>query len=208
MFNISLYISFVTCYISVSTAISMKNIILWSATPCSSWSHRRFGGMLSLFSVRRVSESMQSTRREQQAERSAWRSLRLWRWRQYVRPKRRWTPAEQHGVTPKKAVLFGVIAVRTSERSFVVLRALICTFIHSSMILQPFVRPWPLLQFRNLFYTDGRTPWTSDQPVARPLPTHRTTQTQNKRTHRRPYLEWDKYDILHIFIWWQRSLLC
>jgi hypothetical protein len=28
----------------------------------------------------------------------------------------------------------------------------------------------------------GRTPWPSDQPVARPLPTHRTTQTRNKRT--------------------------
>jgi hypothetical protein len=50
------------------------------------------------------------------------------------------------------------------------------------MVVQPFVGPWPLLQFRNLFYTDGRTPWTGDQPVARPLPTHRTTQTQNKRT--------------------------
>jgi hypothetical protein len=32
-----------------------------------------------------------------------------------------------------------------------------------------------------ILYTDGRTPWTVDQPVARPLPTHRTTQTQNKR---------------------------
>jgi hypothetical protein len=31
-------------------------------------------------------------------------------------------------------------------------------------------------------YTDGRTPWTGDQAVARPLPTHRTTQPQNKRT--------------------------
>jgi hypothetical protein len=30
-----------------------------------------------------------------------------------------------------------------------------------------FVGPWPLLQFRNLFHTDGRTPRTSDQPVAR-----------------------------------------
>jgi hypothetical protein len=39
----------------------------------------------------------------------------------------------------------------------------------------------PLIQFRNLFYTDGGTPWTSDQPVARPLPTHRTTQ--HKRVH-------------------------
>jgi hypothetical protein len=33
-----------------------------------------------------------------------------------------------------------------------------------------------------IFYTVGRTPWTSDQPVARPLPAHRTVQTQNKRT--------------------------
>jgi hypothetical protein len=31
------------------------------------------------------------------------------------------------------------------------------------------------------FYTDGRTPWTGDQLIARPLPKHRTTQTQNKR---------------------------
>jgi hypothetical protein len=36
--------------------------------------------------------------------------------------------------------------------------------------------PWPLLQFPNLFlYTDGRTPWTWAQPVARLLPTHSTT---------------------------------
>jgi hypothetical protein len=56
------------------------------------------------------------------------------------------------------------------------------SFIHSSMALQPFFGPWPLLQFRNLFYTEVRIPWTSDQPVARPLPTHSTTQTQNKRT--------------------------
>jgi hypothetical protein len=39
--------------------------------------------------------------------------------------------------------------------------------------------PWPLFQFLNL-YTVGRTSW--DQPVSRPLPTHRTTQTQSKRT--------------------------
>jgi hypothetical protein len=33
-----------------------------------------------------------------------------------------------------------------------------------------------------IVYTVGRTPWTGDQPDARPLPTHRITQTQNKRT--------------------------
>jgi hypothetical protein len=32
-----------------------------------------------------------------------------------------------------------------------------------------------------ILYTAGRIPWTGDQPVARPLPAHRTTQTQNKR---------------------------
>jgi hypothetical protein len=31
-------------------------------------------------------------------------------------------------------------------------------------------------------YTVGRTPWMGDQPIARPLRTHRTTQAQNKRT--------------------------
>jgi hypothetical protein len=33
-----------------------------------------------------------------------------------------------------------------------------------------------------IFYTVVRTPWTGDQPVTRPLPAHRTAQTQNKRT--------------------------
>jgi hypothetical protein len=32
-------------------------------------------------------------------------------------------------------------------------------------------------------YTIGRTPWTSDRPIARPLPKYRTAQTQNKRTY-------------------------
>jgi hypothetical protein len=36
------------------------------------------------------------------------------------------------------------------------------SFIHLSMA-QPFVGFWPLLQFRNSFYTDCRTPWTSDR---------------------------------------------
>jgi hypothetical protein len=47
----------------------------------------------------------------------------------------------------------------------------------SSLALQPL---WALasdFQFQYHFI-DRRTPWTSDQPVARPL--HRTTQTQNK----------------------------
>jgi hypothetical protein len=41
--------------------------------------------------------------------------------------------------------------------------------------------PWPLFQFLNL-YTFGRTSFTGDQPVARRLLTHKTTQIKNKRT--------------------------
>jgi hypothetical protein len=53
-------------------------------------------------------------------------------------------------------------------------------YIHSSYTV--------LLQFRGFSfffgsYTIGRTPWTSDQSVARPLPKYGATQTQNKRTH-------------------------
>jgi hypothetical protein len=52
--------------------------------------------------------------------------------------------------------------------------------LYLSMTLQPFVGPWPRFQFLNPVHS--RTPWTGDQPVTRPLPIHRTTQTQNKRT--------------------------
>jgi hypothetical protein len=40
------------------------------------------------------------------------------------------------------------------------------------------------------FYTVSRTPCTGDQPVARPLPTHRTAQ-HRINAHRHPCLEWD-----------------
>jgi hypothetical protein len=48
--------------------------------------------------------------------------------------------------------------------------------IRPSMALQPFVGPRPLFSFL-ILHTVGRTPWTGDQNVARPLPTHTTTQT-------------------------------
>jgi hypothetical protein len=45
----------------------------------------------------------------------------------------------------------------------------------------------PLLDLGRLFsflilHTPDRSPWMGDQPVAGPLTTHRTTQTQTKRT--------------------------
>jgi hypothetical protein len=65
------------------------------------------------------------------------------------------------------------------------LRWIACLFIEGfffPMALSAHSGLWPFIQFRNHFL-DGRTPWASDQPVARPLPTHRTAQTQNKRIH-------------------------
>jgi hypothetical protein len=38
-------------------------------------------------------------------------------------------------------------------------------------------RPWSPFQFLNQ-YTVDKTRWTGDQPVSRPLLTHRTTRTQ------------------------------
>jgi hypothetical protein len=66
----------------------------------------------------------------------------------------------------------GIVRVRTKSHG---------VLFYSIMSLQPFVGPWPLFQFLNL-YTVVRTLYTVDQPVARPVPTHRTTQMQNKRT--------------------------
>jgi hypothetical protein len=44
--------------------------------------------------------------------------------------------------------------------------------------------PWPLFQFLNQ-YTVSRTPFTGEQPSARPLSTHRIN------AHRHLYFQWD-----------------
>jgi hypothetical protein len=46
----------------------------------------------------------------------------------------------------------------------------------STVLLLDFGRFFILL----IIYTVGRTPWTGNKPVATPLPTHRTTQTQTQ----------------------------
>jgi hypothetical protein len=50
-------------------------------------------------------------------------------------------------------------------------------YLSMALLVEPFVGPWPLFQFLDL-YTVGRPPSTGDQPVARPLPTHRKTHTE------------------------------
>jgi hypothetical protein len=57
-------------------------------------------------------------------------------------------------------------------------------------LLQPLQGPGRYFSSVIIFYTDDRTHWTNDKLVVRPLPMHRTTQTQHKRIHRHPCL-WD-----------------
>jgi hypothetical protein len=47
------------------------------------------------------------------------------------------------------------------------------------MTLQPLLELGRFFSFL-ILYIVGRKPWTGDQPDARPLPTHRTTQTGNR----------------------------
>jgi hypothetical protein len=54
--------------------------------------------------------------------------------------------------------------------------------IHPSIYLYGSLLDLGLFFNFSIFYTVGMASWTGDQPVARPLPAHRTTQTQNKRT--------------------------
>jgi hypothetical protein len=62
----------------------------------------------------------------------------------------------------------------------------VCLPIHLSIYLSIYIWLYsPLLDPGSFFsflilYTAGRTSWTGDQPVARPLPTRRIIQTQNK----------------------------
>jgi hypothetical protein len=67
-------------------------------------------------------------------------------------------------------------AFRTVQSRNVALIYSVCLWLYS-----------PLLGFGRFFsffilHTVGMTSWTSDQSVARPLPTHSTAQTQNELT--------------------------
>jgi hypothetical protein len=90
---------------------------------------------------------------------------------------------------PKNLMMFNLGCINRSPNNFSVrTKSSSPNMAYCTLSIHPTNHPWlyspcgcwPLFQFLNLF-TDNRTPWTGDQPVARPLPTHRT-QTQNKRT--------------------------
>jgi hypothetical protein len=93
----------------------------------------------------------------------------------------------------------GVLSCQTVILYWMPLTQFTCTLMFHNFqrynfyyFLYPFLLYHTLMVSRLLFfsldvYTIGRTPWTSDQPAARPLPKYRRTQTQNNvraRTHK------------------------
>jgi hypothetical protein len=66
-----------------------------------------------------------------------------------------------------------------------------------------FVGPWLIFQILNL-YIVGRTAWMEDQPIARPLPTHKTTQTPNKRAQ----TSWFQSDSANLYKAVIKFLIC
>jgi hypothetical protein len=98
----------------------------------------------------------------------------------------------QWSLSPVKIRLQLKISLQTNKRHFSV--HVSCALeSYLSMALQ--VLLLDLGRFFNflIIYTVGRTFWTGDQPVARPLPTHRTIQTQNKRT--RTFMPWVGFEL-------------
>jgi hypothetical protein len=53
-----------------------------------------------------------------------------------------------------------------------------------------FVTHWPIFSFF-IFYTLGRSPWTGDEPVARPLPAHTGVHKHRINAHRLPCFKCD-----------------
>jgi hypothetical protein len=64
------------------------------------------------------------------------------------------------------------------------------SFIHQ-WLYSPLLGPGLFFSFVIVF-TDCRIPWTSDQPVSKPLPTHRTAQTV--KTHTQTSMPWVGFD--------------
>jgi hypothetical protein len=65
------------------------------------------------------------------------------------------------------------------------------------------VKRFVSLQFLNP-RTVNRTPWTGDQPVTRPLPTDRTTQTQNKC--RQTSMSWEGFEPMNPVFKWAKTV--
>jgi hypothetical protein len=71
-------------------------------------------------------------------------------------------------------------------------------YFHTSMAVQPCVGLWPLFIFL-IFYTVGRTSWTGNKSVARPLPAHTGQHKHRINADRHPCLKWDMGEVNSCF---------
>jgi hypothetical protein len=134
--------------------MAMKNTVFWAVTPCRLVRTCCLGFLLAV----------------------------LWIWRRCFLPICR-ALSKLKGVTTQKTVRFITKIIKSRNMFYLSICLSVCLSVCLSIYLWLYspCGPWSLFQFLTL-YTIGRTPLTGFQPVARPLSTHRTTWTQNKRT--------------------------
>jgi hypothetical protein len=65
---------------------------------------------------------------------------------------------------------------RTDDATMFIYMLKRCIFLFNGSY-SPLLAPGLLFSSVNIFYAVDRTSWASDKPVARPLPTYKTTQT-------------------------------
>jgi hypothetical protein len=142
------------CGVEVLTAVTVKSAVFWVVTPCSSERTQRFGGIYLLnLQGRRVRHA-----RNQQKQTASycwfltWFTLRPWRWRRYVSPKRRVLSGLNGFATPK-IVLFMIWILRGQKGCD---NCLFTNFDQRKMQISYFCRPqFPV--WRSSYVTWGST---------------------------------------------------
>jgi hypothetical protein len=78
----------------IFTEVTMKNAVFWDVEPCISCLYWRFGGIYRLSSLQPSAHAGSSLA-----------DFLLWRWRQYIPPKRRFTQ-DLHSTTSQNTAVF------------------------------------------------------------------------------------------------------
>jgi hypothetical protein len=92
---------------------------------------------------------------------------------------------ERSNFMKPKNIIISKIIVNFSKKTIYminVFRKLFCIFLYKFLLYRTLTVS-RVIFILWIFIFICRAPWTSDRPVAWPLPKYRTTQTQNKRTH-------------------------
>jgi hypothetical protein len=99
-----------------------------------------------------------------------WKKYGAWMWAGLIQDRNQW-----------RALVNTAMKLRVLKEQFPDFMNDIYLSVCLSVYLQSFLDLGRFFSFL-ILYTVGRTPWTGDQTAARSIPTHRTTQTQNKHT--------------------------